>query len=192
MKDVLQVFSVLTDSFDSCKSHWRRDEWAAVSSRKIQKSSPSCDFWVPWHLPRWLYSWNYSELFSVYWCKQRYCKTSPDKALEQCPLNPQKQQSGQQSASLFDFFLIFFFAVNFTRHPLPLPRTWPPTQPWFFLFHRLPNIFLEEAVPGCFSMEYSHPPHQPLLSAGIIQRPSLSVSAFCQGFASSIPQINRG
>lgn len=119
MKDVLQVFSVLTDSFDSCKSHWRRDEWAAVSSRKMQKSSPSCDFWVPWHLPRWLYSWNYSELFSVYWCKQRYCKTSPDKALEQCPLNPQKQQSGQQSASLFDFFLIFF--LPWTSQDIPSP-----------------------------------------------------------------------
>lgn len=103
----------------------------------MQKSSPSCNFWVLWHLPWWLFSWNYSELFSVYWCKQRYCKTSPDKALEQCPLNPQKSTI---CISVW-FFSRLLFAVNFTRHPLPLPRTWPPTQPWFFLFHRLPNIF---------------------------------------------------
>ena len=62
------------------------------------------------------------------------------------------------------FFLIFFFAVNFTRHPLPLPRTWPPTQPWFFLFHRLPNIFWKRPPLAVSLWNILTPPHQPLLS----------------------------
>ena len=63
---------------------------------------------------------------------------------------------------------LIFFSSSFCRE---LHKTSPPppshvtSDPTLILpFSPFAKYFLEEAVPGCFSMEYSHPPHQPLLS----------------------------
>lgn len=123
---------------------------------------------MPWCLSWWLFPSLCSELFSVFLDVHR----NAEKALrvefesslaEQSPEKQLSASASQESASLFDFFSLAHLPSPRTSLPPPSHVTSDPTL--ILPFSPFAKNFLDEAIPGCFSMEYPYPPPAPLRQA---------------------------
>lgn len=120
----LEIFNVLTQSYDSCKSHRRRHKWRAVSCCNVKIISVNVTFRFSFHTLMFVTKGPFSSVYTelaFQWVLILHRNTV--KRHRMC------------------LTLSSSFAMNFIWHSFPLPHMWPQTHPRFFLLHHLPKHF---------------------------------------------------